>query len=242
MTRWELGDAGRIRPGARTGERALLAFDLDGCLIDSAGAITGAVSDTLRTVGVAPPPIGSLTWCVGPPLRESLERLLVAGGADPGLAPRCIDHYRERYAATWQDGTTVVEGVPTVLAAASAAGARLAVVTSKPGPVAVPILTGLGLAGWFEAVYAPEADHGNEPKRVSLQQALDELLPEGPPRRATMIGDRSHDVDAGRACGTATVGVTWGAGDRCELASAGADEVVDSPDELAAVLGTAVRV
>jgi phosphoglycolate phosphatase len=51
-----------------------------------------------------------------------------------------------------------------------------------------------------------------------------------------MIGDRSHDMHAGRACGTRTVGVLWGAGDRDELEQAGADRVVAQPDELAVIL------
>jgi phosphoglycolate phosphatase len=48
-----------------------------------------------------------------------------------------------------------------------------------------------------------------------------------------MIGDREHDVLAGRACGTASIGVLWGAGDRSELEAAGADRIVAEVPELA---------
>jgi phosphoglycolate phosphatase len=47
-----------------------------------------------------------------------------------------------------------------------------------------------------------------------------------------MIGDREHDVLAGRACGTATVGVLWGAGDRAELEAAGAHAIVSEVQAL----------
>jgi phosphoglycolate phosphatase len=51
-----------------------------------------------------------------------------------------------------------------------------------------------------------------------------------------MIGDRYHDIDAGRAHGLFTVGVTWGTGDRAELEAARADHVVTTPLELEALL------
>jgi phosphoglycolate phosphatase len=41
---------------------------------------------------------------------------------------------------------------------------------------------------------------------------------------------------AGQACGTGTVGVTWGAGSREELEAAGADLIVDTPAALVAAL------
>jgi phosphoglycolate phosphatase len=52
-----------------------------------------------------------------------------------------------------------------------------------------------------------------------------------------MIGDREHDVIAGKECGTGTIGVTWGIGNRTELAGAGADALVDHPHELFACVG-----
>ena len=52
--------------------------------------------------------------------------------------------------------------------------------------------------------------------------------------RATMIGDRSHDVRAARMNGARSVGVLWGYGSHDELA--GADAIVRTPAELAQLL------
>jgi phosphoglycolate phosphatase len=73
-----------------------------------------------------------------------------------------------------------------------------------------------------------------EEKRVTLARALETTGVEA--HSAVMIGDRSHDVHAGRSCGTRTVGVLWGAGDRAELELAGADLGVARPGELEDVL------
>jgi phosphoglycolate phosphatase len=50
-----------------------------------------------------------------------------------------------------------------------------------------------------------------------------------------MVGDRHFDVMAGRALGLATVGVSWGIGNLSELRQAGADHIVNSPEELASL-------
>ncbi|MFP4636056.1 MAG: HAD hydrolase-like protein [Nitriliruptoraceae bacterium] len=208
----------------------LLLFDLDGCLVDSTPAITGSIRHALQQLGVSPPAADTLRWCVGPPLHESFATLLTEPRVDAHRVRAAVDAYRAHYAATSTQATTVIPGIEAALAAV-AAEATLAVVTSKPGEVARPILDHLGLAAWFTAVHAPRADHQVEAKAVTLRRALDGLMV-GAVARPVMIGDRSHDIEAGRVCGTATVGVTWGAGDREELEAAGADLIVDSPSYL----------
>ena len=209
----------------------LVLLDLDGCLVDSTAAITGSIRHALSEVGVRAPAANDLRWCIGPPLLESLRTLLLAADADPDLAPRCLDGFRAHYRTASLELTAVIPGIPEALGAL-AARARMAVVTSKPGEAAEPLIDHLGLSSWFEAVFAPRSDHGVEPKTVTLSRALASLAPEDDPARAVMIGDRSHDVLAGVACGTRTVGVSWGAGDRAELHAAGADHVVDAPADL----------
>jgi phosphoglycolate phosphatase len=215
---------------------SLACFDLDGCLVDSTPAITASIRAAGSALSVAIDPDDDLVWCVGPPLARSMELLLDRAGADPSLRGAMIDAYREDYRATWLERTTVIEGIADVLAACRRAGIRLAVVTSKPAPIARPILDGLGLGDAFEALHAPEEDHRAEPKRTTLDRALTSLRPAGGPDATTMIGDRSHDVTAGLACGTRAIGVTWGAGDRTELETAGAHHVVDRPPQLRALL------
>ncbi len=213
--------------------RALVLFDLDGCLVDSTDAITGAIRHAMGALGLPAPPADQLRWCIGPPLHESFATLLAQAGTGPDRVPEAVDAYRAHYATTSLSQTTRIPGIEPALAAI-AADATLAVVTSKPGEAAVPILEQVGLTGWFAAVHAPQADHRVEPKAVTLRRAQAQLGADGQPQ--VMIGDRSHDVDAGRACGTATVGVTWGAGDRDELAAAGADRIVDEPADLPATV------
>jgi phosphoglycolate phosphatase len=209
----------------------LLLFDLDGCLVDSTLPITTCMNHALVAVGFPARDPSEMVRFIGPPLLASFTTLLrEAGGADE-LAPRCVELYRERYPDESLRTTTVIEGLEAALDELAAV-APMAVVTSKPGEYAEPLLEGVGLRSRFVAVHAPKADLTSEAKTLTLARALAHLAADDDPASVVMIGDREHDVLAGLACGTRTVGVTWGAGGRDELEAAGADHVVSTPREL----------
>jgi phosphoglycolate phosphatase len=221
---------------ARSGP-SVVFLDLDGCLVDSTAPITGSLQQALRELGLAFPPRAALVRFIGPPLVESVRTLLAEAGEVPTDArvEEVIACYRARYAEVAPTETTVVPGIPAALSRL-AERTRLVVVTSKPGRFAAPIVAQLGLDRWLEGVVAPAVDRGAEPKAVTLARALATRAPDVDPTTTVMVGDRSHDVLAGQACGTRTVGVTWGAGSRAELEEAGAERIVDAPDDLVAAL------
>ena len=213
-----------------------VCFDLDGVLVDSRAPVAACINHALGRLGLPGRPEHELHRLVGPPLRASLAALLAEAGSDPGLADRALGHYREAYASVSLEATAVVAGVPELLGALEGRR-RLAVVTSKPMAFAEPILGRLGLRRRFAGVFGPGLADVAEAKAAGLARALGSFgVPEHPepPGRAVMVGDRSFDVEAGRACGVATVGVAWGVGGADELA--GADRFVGTPAELAALL------
>jgi phosphoglycolate phosphatase len=53
------------------------------------------------------------------------------------------------------------------------------------------------------------------------------------PSHSLMVGDRRHDISGAHAVGMRGLGVLWGYGSRDELEAAGADQLVDSPADLA---------
>lgn len=209
-------------------------FDLDGCLVDSSRAIPAGLNVGLAAVGLPPRPPEALQWCIGPPLSDNFTTLLAEHGIhDRDQVAAAIRGYRDAYPELSVGLTTVVPGIVDVV---SQAGQRRAIVTSKPAAYARPLAAAMGLLDHFEELFGPSTDLVVEPKVDTLGRALG-TLGIADPRAAVMVGDRHHDVDAGRARGTRTIGVTWGAGDRAELEGARADHVVAEPAELARVLG-----
>ena len=208
-------------------------FDLDGCLVDSRGAISRCLNIGLAAVGATPRAPERLHRLIGPPLHESFVALLEEESLPARLAARCVEAYRDAYREVALTDTEPIPGVAETLARL---GERLtlAVVTSKPATFAEPILTSVGLRGRFVAVHAPDLHTRAEAKATTLRRALEDVAGELHPAATVMIGDRCHDIDAGRACGTGTVGVTWGIGERGELEAA--DHLADDPWQLATYL------
>lgn len=208
--------------------RRTVCFDLDGCLVDSTETIPRCINLALVALGVPTRSESSLRSFIGPPLAESFRQLLAESGHDPARAWEAVDAYREHYSTVSLEATQVVPGVNEMLAQL-APMASLAVVTSKPQSFAAPILDHLGLSLHFIAVHGPELG-SEEPKSITLTRAISQLR--ASPEVCVMVGDRRHDVEAGKICGTRTVGVTWGSGSRDEVEAALPDIVIDEPSAI----------
>ncbi|MCU1377705.1 MAG: family hydrolase [Acidimicrobiales bacterium] len=210
-----------------------VAFDLDGCIIDSRAAIIPSLRVALAPVGLGDLPGDELRWLIGPPLPTALARLLERHGRDPAGADAVLRAYRADYRQHMLERTTLMPGMADAIHRIGE-HRPACVVTSKPASLARPIIEHLGLLDALVFVEGPALDAGDEPKKVTLGRALDRLGPAV--AGAAMVGDRHHDIDAGRAHGLTTVGVLWGIGTVEELEAAGADHLVGSPEELLAVL------
>lgn len=211
---------------------SLVLLDLDGCLIDSREPILRSLNAALRSFGLTTVSATDLEPLVGPPLHDGITALLAERDADLDLVPPIIAAYREHYADLSIELAALVPGMDTVVDQL-ASGHTLAVVTTKPTVFAEPIVEALGLRDRFATVAGPEL-HAPEPKRTTLGRTLDELGV--PPGDAVMVGDRRFDIEAARAHGVVSVGVTWGHGTTEELRAAGADRIVDAPAQLPAAI------
>jgi phosphoglycolate phosphatase len=217
-------------------EIAVILFDLDGVLVDSQIAIPRSINFALERQGFAARAEDSLVRFIGAPLRRVFRELLEAETADPEVADRCIESYRERYRTASLEETHLIPNIEAMLRRLTEEHV-LAVVTSKPEIYARPILDRLGIVDCFVEIFGPCPDHGQqEDKTATLARGLRALgiaaRPLGAPPSAAIVGDRHFDVAAGRALGLVTVGVSWGVGSVDELEGAGVDHLVESPDEL----------
>ena len=191
------------------------------------------MNHALAAAGREPVEPASLYPLIGPSLAYGFSSLLGADPDSPEVAA-CIASYRSVYGEVSLRDTPTYPGVPEALAAIAevAPGRWLAVATSKPRAFAEPLVEALGLAGAFEAVFAPEMDLHVESKTTTVARALAELGA----TTGTMVGDRHVDIEAAHAHGLRAVGVTWGFGTPEELHTAGADVLVDTPADLPAAV------
>ena len=93
-------------------------------------------------------------------------------------------------------------------------GLPMAVLTNKPVNISERILEGLGLAGFFRAIYGGNSFATKKPDPLGANKILSEL--EIPPAQAAMVGDSEVDVQTARNAGmiSAIVNFGFGAHDR----------------------------
>ena len=206
-----------------------LLFDLDGTLTDPKPGITRSIAHALERMGRDAPPLDDLAFAIGPPLRQSLARLL--DDDDPALVEQALAHYRERFAEIGLFENEVYAGIDEALAQLRREGISLFVATSKPRVYATRIVEHFGLAPHFEAVHGCELDGKREDKRNLLAH----LVRIHGIARAMMVGDRGADMIAARHHGLHALGVTYGYGTAGELLAAGAHQLAASPAEIAAL-------
>jgi phosphoglycolate phosphatase len=206
-------------------------FDVDGTLVDSADPILTALNAALLDNALPPMSEVDLSKIVGPPIHQALQSVMRGWGENVDLVPKLVSDFRKVYQPLSLELAATYPGVLEMLANVSRV-ARLGVVTSKPAAYARPILERLGFAEYFEVIEGPDVGTEVEPKATTLQRALAAMSVEPSEGMIFMIGDRRQDVEAGRACNVQTLGVTWGFGSREELEAAGADAVIDRPDQL----------
>jgi phosphoglycolate phosphatase len=203
-----------------------ICFDLDGTLTDPKIGISRSIRHAMRKLGREVPRSDDLTWCIGPPLLGSFEKLL-GNRADAKLA---LSHYRERFSEVGIYENDLYPGITAALSNLASSGRRMFVATSKPKVFADRIIEHFALAQYFEAIYGAELDGSRAAKSELLAWLVsrEHLSAEA----TVMVGDRIHDIVAARNIGMLTLGVLYGYGTRAELVAAGADRLCESPHEL----------
>ena len=210
--------------------RLLVLFDLDGTLVDPAGAITGGIVAALEAHGLPQPSDAELRAMVGPPLVTSLRTI---AGVPEALVDSVISHYRAGYRGEGMASSRPYPGVISVAETLRAAGHLVAVATQKPQGLARELLTIQGMDQLFNSIHGSpdeELSPGPEGKTPIIAAALAEHA--GQYDGAIMVGDRSHDISGAAANGLACIPVTWGFGSAEEFSAVGATETADSASTL----------
>jgi phosphoglycolate phosphatase len=188
-------------------------FDLDGTLLDTAGAISAALNQALAEQHLGVLSAGQVRAMIGRGGPILIARALEGLGHtmeetdQSALLQRYFLHY-ERIESGTEDSATVYPGVTECLQALHRLGLRLAVVTNKQRQLALVLLQRLGLSEWIQAVIGGDTCERRKPDPQPLQRACESLQVDT--ARALMVGDSINDVLAARAAGLPVVCVPYG--------------------------------
>lgn len=210
-----------------------ILFDLDGTLLDTLGDLHAAVNATMRHMGRREHTVDEVRAFVGNGAEMLMRRALGAESTEDEVRA-ALAWYLPYYNGHCDILTRPYDGVLPVLRALKAAGKRLAVVSNK-GDETVKALNALHFEGMMDAAVGETAGIRRKPAPDMMDASLAALGAEK--AGAVYVGDSEVDVAFARAAGVPLIGVSWGFRGREALRAAGAETVIDRPEELAELVG-----
>jgi len=205
----------------------ILAFDLDGTLIDSARDLAESIGEMLEDYGAAALPFEQVVQMVGDGAPILVRRALKQSGLN-SQPEEALARFLKIYDRRLMDHTTPYDGVAESLALALRYG-PLAVLTNKPLGPSIGILEALGLRGFFSRIIGGDSDYGRKPDPAGLL-SLQSLAPG---EQLVMIGDSPADWKTAAAANAPFVFARYGFGASKFGAEPPATRfVIDHPREL----------
>jgi phosphoglycolate phosphatase len=189
---------------------AVIAFDLDGTLVDTAPDLIGTLNWLLAQDGVAPLPLDEARPFIGRGARWMIERGYHAAGVmlEAGSVQPLFDRFIERYNAHIADESQPFPGVVQALETLKGRGAKLAVCTNKLTGLSVDLLEALNMARLFDAVVGADSAPAAKPDPRHLEAAI--AAAGGSTDRAILVGDAATDAGAARAARVPLILVSFG--------------------------------
>jgi len=177
-----------------------LLFDLDGTLINTNDLIIESFKHTFAHYGLNFSLEEIITFN-GPPLQQTFQKI---GGS---LADEMVVTYREH---NFRFHNEYVKPFPHVLETIQTLedqGFELGIVTTKMRKAVELGLEITDLKPFFKTIITLNDVTHAKPHPEPVLKAMQEL--QGEPQSTLMIGDNSHDIEAGHNAGVLTAGVAW---------------------------------
>jgi phosphoglycolate phosphatase len=172
----------------------LIAFDLDGTLVDSRLDLAGSANTLLEELGATPLPVDQVVGMVGEGARILVARVLLAAGVTFD-----VDAALERFLAIYDrqlvNHTRLYPGVRDTLRAIEGRAA-LALLTNKPGHHTERLLAALGVRGFFFEVIGGDSSWPRKPDPSALEYLI--AASGATPATTIMVGDSMVDVETAR--------------------------------------------
>jgi HAD superfamily hydrolase (TIGR01509 family) len=189
---------------------AVYLFDVDGTLVDSAIDIVGAIQGVLASTPKPDVPFDFVKRYIGRHLVDLFQDLF------PAYTPEQIDalvvEYRRIYPLRDHAATKAYPGVAEALA--KLAG-RKSTATTKGTPTTRLVLERFGLLRYFDHVQGTDGFPA-KPNPDVIFKALAGLG--ASPGECLFVGDSPADIEAAHRAGVKSCAVTYGYGQREELA------------------------
>ena len=189
----------------------LIAFDLDGTLIDSRRDLTDSANELIVELGGQPLSEEVVGLMVGEGARLLVQRALHAAGL--GDPPGALERFLAIYDTRLMHHTRCYDGVPEAIEAARQV-AVVTLLTNKPLAPTLRILDALGLREIFASVIGGDSAFPHAfPRKPDPASLLEQIrLARSSVERTLLVGDSAIDRETARRAGVRCCLVRYGFG------------------------------
>jgi phosphoglycolate phosphatase len=212
-----------------------IIFDLDGTLANTLEDIAAAVNHALEARGFGALGLERYTKIVGDGLRNLTRNALPPSARNEETVEAArrdaLDYYREHPA----DHAKLYPGIAELVAELQGRSRlKIAVLSNKPDPLTQMVVGKLFPPRAFDLVFGERPAFPLKPDPASTWDLITEL--DTSPRETLLVGDSEIDLATAAAAECNFLGVAWGFRGRQALQAAGANRIIDRPEELLELL------
>jgi phosphoglycolate phosphatase len=187
----------------------LIAFDLDGTLIDSRRDLAESANQLIAELGGTPLSEDAIAGMVGEGAALLVKRALDA--ADLEHPPFAVKRFLEIYDTRLVNHTRVYDGIIDALHVVHG-HARLGVLTNKPLGPTERLLTAFSIRDLFQSVIGGDGPYPRKPDPAGLLAMME--LTGASPGRTLMVGDSMIDYETAQRASVRACIVSYGFGFR----------------------------
>ncbi len=208
--------------------KAAYIFDLDGTLLDTLPDLVRLTNMVLDQRGWPTHTRDEILSYVGDGGRVLLRRAAPSGVSEADI-DSAFAVWQELYPTFGHALTKPYDGMVDTLAQLKAQGMKLGVLSNK-FDAAVKEVIAQHFPDTFDVARGECEEIPRKPDPRGLQHMLNQLNVQ--PHQVVYVGDSATDMQVAQAVGALSIGVSWGYRPVAELQAAGAQRIINTPQEL----------
>ena len=210
-----------------------IIFDLDGTIIDTLVDLARALSDTLVEFGLPPVTLAQTRKLLGGGARQFVHGALKEKGDDPVFFETFFTVYMARYKTYQLEQSNPYPGMVELLQWLKDHGIRSFIFSNKPHDFSIDLISHR-LPSYFTGVHGHKPNTLPKPDRTmydlfAKEHGIDHTA-------SVFVGDSEFDIEMGKRLGMPAIAVSYGYVDKPILETYQPDYLVDTVEELKALI------
>lgn len=210
-----------------------IIWDLDGTLADTLRDIADAGNAALASAGLPHRELREYTRFVGDGVTVLIRR--ASGTQDPDAVQAMETIFRKHYERHGLDHTQLFPGIAPLLDRLIRADRPMCVLSNKPHAYTLQTVDALCAPWPFVKVLGQREGTPRKPDPAAALHLAARM--KCSPADIAFIGDSEVDMHTARNADMFAIGVNWGFREHDEIEKAGADAIIDRPEELLPLIG-----